>query len=281
MVAASESESLALDQIYRSQSEQGLMLERVSAEDVHRRISGLSPETRGGVLVPNDHWVNNEQLMTALVEAGQKLGVRYLAHTCVRKLSLEGGRITAVRAGSDLGGPGTSYSAGCFILAAGCWSRELAALTGALAPVEPCRGQMTEFESPTELPLVVRAGHYYLVPRSPRRILAGTTAEYAGPEKAVTGAGLKSILEGVERFAPFVKDLKFCRAWAGLRPDTPDHLPILGRGEIQNLIFATGHFRNGILLAPITAQLISELVLSGSASRSLELYQPARFLPQC
>ncbi len=101
--------------------------------------------------------------------------------------------------------------------------------------------------------------------------------EYTGYEKAVTGKGLRSILEGAERITPLLKDFRFRRAWAGLRPDTADHLPILGYGELQNLIFATGHFRNGILLAPVTAQLIAELVLSGSTSRPIEAYRPTRF----
>jgi glycine/D-amino acid oxidase-like deaminating enzyme len=138
---------------------------------------------------------------------------------------------------------------------------------------------MIEFEAPTDLPLTVRAGHHYFVPRASRRIIAGTTGEYVGFEKEVTGEGLRSILEGLERIAPMVKNLQFRRAWAGLRPDTPDHLPILGFGELENLVFATGHFRNGILLAPVTGQLISELVLSGSTSRPIEAYRPTRFTP--
>jgi len=266
--------------VYQIQAPHGLRLERVGVREIHRWVPGLSSETREGFLIPNDHWINNEQLMPALVKAGQKLGVRYIAHTAVRKLHIEQDRIAAVETHPASGDAPERYSADYFVLAAGCWSRELAGQSGVLVPVEPCRGQMIEFESPTELPVVVRAGHHYLVPRSPNRILAGTTAEYAGQQKAVTGAGLRSILEGVERFAPFVGNLKFCRAWAGLRPDTPDHLPILGRGDIQNLLFATGHFRNGILLAPITAQLISESVVNGSASRPLEAYRPTRYQPK-
>jgi glycine oxidase len=136
---------------------------------------------------------------------------------------------------------------------------------------------MMEFESPREIPYVVRAGIHYLVPRSARRVVVGTTAEYAGFEKTVTAEGLQSILNGAMRFAPFLKDCAFRRAWAGLRPDTADHLPVLGYGKQDNLILATGHFRHGILLAPITAQQISELVLSRSTSLSLEAYRPTRF----
>jgi glycine oxidase len=136
---------------------------------------------------------------------------------------------------------------------------------------------MLEFEAPRELPCVVRAGIHYLVPRPERRLLVGTTAEYTGFEKAVTAKGLFSILEGVVRLAPLVSELRFLRAWAGLRPDTADHLPILGYGEIENLVFATGHFRNGILLAPVTAEIIADLIFKGSTSRPIEAYRPTRF----
>jgi glycine oxidase len=98
-----------------------------------------------------------------------------------------------------------------------------------------------------------------------------------GFEKAVTGAGLHSILQGATRLAPLVNRLRFLRAWAGLRPDTADHLPILGYGTLANLIFATAHFRNGILLAPVTAQLVSELLLTGTTSYPIEAYTPRRF----
>jgi glycine oxidase len=136
---------------------------------------------------------------------------------------------------------------------------------------------MMEFEATRELPFVVRAGMHYLVPRPERRVLAGTTAEYQGFQKVVTAQGLRSILEGVTRLAPLVGEFRFLRAWAGLRPDTTDHLPILGFGEIENLVFATGHFRNGILLAPVTAEIIADLILKGSTSRPLEPYRPTRF----
>lgn len=275
MLAASEAERQELDRVYEIQSRHGLALERLGAEEVHRRIPGLSEQTQLGVFVPGDHRVNNEQLTPALVQAGRKMGITYYSHSPVRKLSVEKNSITGVEAGGD--NATLSCSGGCFILAAGCWSGELVAPLGMRLPIKPCRGQMIEFESPSELPLVLRGAHHYVVPRSPRRVLAGTTTEYAGYEKSVTGEGLRSILEGVERFAPFVKNLKFRRAWAGLRPDTADHLPIFGRGHIDNLIFATGHYRNGILLAPITASLISELVLKGSTSLCIEPYRPTRF----
>ena len=136
---------------------------------------------------------------------------------------------------------------------------------------------MIEFETASELPYVVRAGINYVVPRSSQTVLAGTTAKWGSFEKVVTAGGLNSIIQGVTRILPIAKDFKFRRAWAGLRPDTKDHLPILGFGALRNMVFATGHFRNGILLAPITAKVIAELILAGAPSHSLDLYSPGRF----
>jgi len=215
--------------------------------------------------------------MPALVEAGRRLGVQFHSGQAVTRLNVNHRRVESVEAGSHPAGGGTTYSAGSFVLAAGCWSRELISPCGVNLAMRPCRGVMVEFDAPEELPLVVRAGIHYLVPRSERRVLAGTTAEYAGFEKAVTGEGLRSVLEGVARLAPLVSQLRFRRAWAGLRPDTADHLPILGYGELENMVFATGHFRNGILLAPLTAQLVSELLLTHTTSLPLDAYSPARF----
>lgn len=278
IVATNGSEAGELDRIYQTQTHHGLVLERLKPEEVHRRVPGLSQETRCGLLVPGDHRVDNERLTPALMQAGKKLGVIYIGHTTALGLSVQKDRLTAVVTANSGSNSTTAYSAASFVLAAGCWSGELVAPLGMRLPLVPCRGQMIEFETAGDIPLVVRKGRHYIVPRWPRRLLAGTTQEYAGHEKSVTGEGLRSILEGVGRFAPFVNKLRFRRAWVGLRPDTADHLPVLGRGQhIDNLIFATGHFRNGILLAPITAQLISELVVTGSTSQALEAYRPERF----
>ena len=277
LVALDETQEEELAEVYHHQTARGLSLERLTGSEVLRRAQGLAPEIRSGLFVPGDHWVDNERLMRALIDGCRRRGVRVESGRTVRRFNLKGGKVESVEAASSSGEGGEVYSAGTVILAAGAWSAELAAPLGLKLAATPCRGQMMEFEAAAELPFVVRAGHHYLVPRSGRRLAVGTTAEYAGFEKLVTGEGLRSILKGAMRLAPLVRDLRFRRAWAGLRPDTADHLPILGCAGAGNLILATGHFRNGILLAPITAQLISEIVLKGSASQPLELYSPTRF----
>ncbi len=275
MVAISDEERNELDHIYKGQTAHGLALEKLSAKDVHSRVAGLSLNIQSGLFIPGDHWVDNERLVKALAQACLKLGVKFMKGREVTRIDAQNGRVQSVEAGNH--SSPENYSAAHFILAAGCWSSGLMKPLGISVPVKPCRGQMIEFEAPTDLPLTVRAGHHYFVPRAGRGIIAGTTSEYVGFEKEVTGEGLRSILEGLERMAPMVKNLHFRRAWAGLRPDTADHLPIFGYGELENLAFATGHFRNGILLAPVTAQLISELILTGSTSHPIDAYRPTRF----
>ena len=278
LVAIDDAECRELEKIHDAQPRQGLPIERLAPEEIHRRVPGLSPEIRSGLFILGDHWVDNERLCATIIVACRRLGVDIRARHSVTKLNVRNGHVASVEAITAPGPRGVAtLSAGQFILAAGCWSAALPEPLGIKLSMEPCRGQMMEFDSPADLPLVVRAGHHYLVPRSGRRVLVGTTAEYVGFDKSVTGEGLHSILAGVQRIAPFVKGLKFRRAWSGLRPDTQDHLPILGCGAIPNLFFATGHFRNGILLAPITAELISEFILKGSPSRPLDAYHPTRF----
>ena len=278
LVSLDEEGEKELDHVHHTQQQAGYQLERLSSAEAARRLAGLSPRIRGGLFVPGDHWVDNQRLTTAVIAACRRLGVTLCGERPVTKLNVGSGRVESVEAGyGQKADPGSRFSAGQVVLAAGCWSRELVAPLGIMLPMEPCRGQMLEFDAPAELPLVLRSGIHYLVPRSPQQVLVGTTAEYVGYEKAVTGEGLRSILEGAMRLFPGARDFRLRRAWAGLRPDTADHLPVLGRGEIENLIFATGHFRNGILLTPITAQLISELVLGNSPSRPLDAYRPTRF----
>ncbi len=276
LVALDDEEGRELDQAYHAQSRLKLPIERVPGEEVRKRVPGLSPHIQFGLFVPGDHWLDNETLVHALAEACRRQGTKFLSGSPVEKLILRNGRVESAQVAAP-GQPASRISGGQFVLAAGCWSKELAQSLRVSLPIEPCRGQMIELTSERDFPLTVRAGLHYLVPRPPGRVLLGTTAEYVGYEKAVTAEGMHSILEGVTRIAPVVKKFRFSRAWAGLRPDTADHLPILGYREHENLAFATGHFRNGILLAPITAQLITELLLTGSTSQAIAPFSPRRF----
>lgn len=280
LVAIDEDECKELEQIYTHQTRLGLPLERLTGATAAKRVAGLSPEIQRALLVPGDHWVDNQRLSRALVQAGSKVGVEFYWETTATGFNVQGDRVESVQATAGQGKTAMTFSANNFVLAAGCWSQPLAEMLGVSLAMQPCRGMMIEFTAASPLPCVVRSGIHYLVPRAGKTLVAGTTAEYVGYEKAVTAEGLESIIRGVSRIAPMIKKAVFQRAWCGLRPDTKDHYPIMGFGEAKNLIFATGHFRNGILLAPVTAKLITELLLTGSSSFPLEAYSPLRFRAQ-
>ncbi|MGH9404347.1 MAG: glycine oxidase ThiO [Terriglobia bacterium] len=275
MAALDEAQAADLDRVYENQKAAGLPVERLSPGEARRHAPGLSEEARGALLMPNDFRVDNEKLIKALAAACARSGVLFRLHSTVTGFDSRNGRVETIEVRE--GAKESRHTAGTFVLAAGAWSADLAASSGTPMPVTPCRGQLMEFEGAQDFPLTLRAGHYYLVPRSEGRLVAGSTMEYAGFEKAVTGDGLRSVLEGAIGIAPCVRQMRFVRAWAGFRPDTLDHRPILGCGELENLVFATGHFRNGILLTPLTAKLISELIISGHAGPMLAPYAPRRF----
>ena len=272
LVALETEQQDELAKVHRVQTAQGFTLHPVGAAEIQEHHPGLSAEIRSGLFVPGDHWVDNERLMRALLVACRRAGVRFEAGHSVERFQTQGDHIKNVAAAN-----GSVFTAATYVMASGCWSGQLAGKLGIHAPLIPCGGQMIELDAGRDFPVVVRAGIHYLVPRPERRVLLGTTAEYTGFEKAVTPQGLLSILQGVTRLAPVVSDFRFLRAWAGLRPDTADHLPMLGYGEINNLVFATGHFRNGILLAPVTAEIVADLILKGITSRAIAAYRPSRF----
>ncbi len=277
LVAADEAEQAELEHIYQAQRRMKLPIERTTKSALDRSFAGLSADVRLGLFVPGDHWLDNEKLAAATAQAAERAGATFIWGAAATSFNVRAGRVESVSARLRPESEPISLSAGDFILAAGCWSGQLAATAGLRIPTEPCHGQMMEMEFQGGLPFVLRSGMHYLVPRSENRVVVGTTAERTGFEKAVTGEGLQSILRGAARFAPRINQARFLRAWSGLRPDTPDHLPILGRSEISNLILATGHFRNGILLAPVTAKVIAEVALNRTPSVAIEAYSPARF----
>jgi glycine oxidase len=265
LLALDEEQERELDRI-----EAGAV-ERLDAEAARRQVPGLAADIRRALFLPGDHSVDNKLLTRAVIEAARRQGVIFEENAPVRRIVVRHDRAEGIE--TDRG----RVAATEVILAAGCWSGALAATAGVEIPMDPCRGQMLEFELASALPVVVRAGHHYLVPRASDAVIVGTTAEYAGFEATVTAAGLASVLQAALRLAPFLAAGRFRRAWAGLRPDTADHLPVLGRSGIGGLTLATGHFRNGILLAPVTARLIADLVVGGAAPAALEPFRADRF----
>jgi glycine oxidase len=163
------------------------------------------------------------------------------------------------------------------IVAAGCFSSRIAG-AARYAPVRPARGQMVALRSErVELGHVIRSAKAYIVPRGGGKFVAGSTIENVGFEKRVTPAGIRRILDAALEIAPALADAEIVETWCGLRPDTPDHLPILGPTDTEGLWIATGHYRNGILLTPITAKLLADSISGTPTALDIQAFSPLRF----
>ncbi|MCS6885299.1 MAG: glycine oxidase ThiO [Acidobacteriota bacterium] len=277
-VAFDEVELKKLAKCYRWQFEAGLPIEELSAEQLREHEPGLSDEVLGGYLFPQELQLDNRRLAEAVVAAAQKLGVNFVIGADVTEILIDRnrGRLKAigVRAGNDM------ITAGVVINAAGCWSGGIR-VEGAKTPkLIPVRGQMVALRTTVgRLRRIIHTGHTYLVPRLDGRIIVGTTFEYVGYDKRVTAEALQMLLARAIKTVPALAKSEVVEFWSGLRPATEDKRPLLGyHPEVDALIYATGHYRDGVLLAPITAKLIAALVVDGTEDAVLRLYSPARVL---
>ncbi|HWQ03555.1 MAG TPA: glycine oxidase ThiO [Candidatus Nitrosotenuis sp.] len=250
----------------------GLSAEAMSVGEARQMEPALNPVAKAAVFLPDEGTVDNRALTRATLAAAAAAGAQVRADARVTSITLEGNRCTGVRASCG------NFSAASVVIAAGCYSARIQGVER-LAPVRPVRGQMVALRPAAfELGRPIRSERGYLVPRDDGRILAGSTLENAGFDKHVTPAGLKQILSAAIELSPGLADAPIIESWAGLRPDTPDHLPILGPADISGLLLATGHYRNGILLAPITAELICDWIANGTTMFQAEPFSPLRFL---
>ena len=249
----------------------GLAIEPVAIDVARKAEPALGPAALAAAWLPQEATVDPRMLMDALLTAASNRGVKIHTDFPVNSIMLDGNRCTGVSTGEK------NISAKCIVVAAGCFSGAIDWL-GRYAPTRPIRGQLLALESKS-VPVgrTLRSNRAYLVPRPTGRIIAGSTLEDAGFERHVTAAGVRKILDGVLELAPALANAQLVDAWSGLRPGTPDNLPILGPTDIRGLYIATGHYRNGILLAPATAKLLSRWILSGKPESDTERFSPLRF----
>jgi glycine oxidase len=256
----------------------GLAAEPLSVEEARKLEPALGREARAVALLPDEACLDNRALTAVVLGAAAECGAEILANTRVARLHREGGRCTGIMDTS-----GHAISAGNVILAAGAFCCRIEGVAP-VVPVKPVRGQMVALHhGAARLQRVLRSDRGYIVPRddaTPQRLVAGSTVEDAGFDKRVTPRGLEKIFSAVQELAPELASAEVTETWSGLRPDTPDHLPLLGPGEPEGLTFATGHYRNGILLAPITAKLVCEWVTERRVSLPWERFSPLRFSTQ-
>lgn len=234
---------------------------------------GLARDVTAARFVRGDQWVNNQRLATAYALGAAARGVSVRSGVQVERILLDGARARGVVV------DGEPLAADAVLLAAGAWSGALAEAIGLALPVGPVRGQMLAVSHvPALLRHAVHGEEVYLVPRPSGELLIGATVERVGFERAVTPDGLAALIEQAVALVPEIGRRPITRSWCGFRPAVPDGMPVLGpASDVAGLFVATGHFRNGILLAPVTAAVMTRCIVDGDVPESIGPFLPNRF----
>ncbi len=249
----------------------GLKAEPLRAEDARELEPALSAEVEAAVLRPDEASVDNRALTGAVLEAAQRSGAEFFPGNSAREIWHAGKRCAGLVVQNE------KVEAKWTIIAAGCFSAAIKD-AAAYAPVRPVKGQMAALRAEDlMIERVLWSDKIYLVPRNDGRIIAGATVERVGFDKRTTAGGIQKILSAAIELAPGLANARVEETWAGLRPDSPDHLPILGPTDVEGLLMATGHFRSGILLTPITARLVREWITEQRVSMDWDRFSPLRF----
>jgi glycine oxidase len=262
VVARDRDEAESLEREIDFRRSLGLAVERLRASQARRLEPALAPTVRLALHAPEDHAVDPRRLTGALRAACEREGAEIVERAEVAEVVVEGGRVHGVRVASRM------IECDTLVVAAGSWSGGLPGLPEhARMPVRPVKGQVLRLRDPEGPGLLERnlrmdtgrrAG--YLVPRGDGRYVLGATMEERGFDTSVTAGAVHDLVHDAAELVPGVLELELEEAIAGLRPGTPDNAPAIGRGALEGLVWATGHHRNGILLAPLTAQLVAQLL---------------------
>jgi len=269
-VAFDDAGAAALAEQAEAQRALGLDAEYWDREALHTHVPGIGDSISGGLFAAKDGSVDVEALLRALLTDGLARGVMRI-QAAADAIVVSGGRVTGVRAGDD------AYDAPSVVLAAGAWAPMLGGLPRPL-PIEPVRGQMALTPWPAgETRMVLFGPGGYIVPRGDHAVL-GSTMEKAGFEPRTTAEGIEHIRVTTGRILPALLTWPILRTWSGLRPLTPDGLPIIGRDpEAEGLVYACGHGRNGILLGPLTGEVVRDLMVRGETPHDISAYGVQRF----
>ncbi|MEU7256080.1 glycine oxidase ThiO [Streptomyces rimosus] len=285
-VALDADDRAYLRDLHALQRRSGLDSEWLSGRECRRLEPMLAPGVRGGLRVDGDHQVDPRRLAAALLAACERAGVAF-RRTTVERLIVERGRAT----GAELV-DGSRIAAGQVVLAAGSRSGRLAGVPeDVLPPVRPVKGQVLRLRMPEGLPggvpflsrtvrAVVRGGPLYLVPREDGELVVGATTEELGWDTTVTAGGVYELLRDAHELMPGITELPLVETRAGLRPGSPDNAPLLGPTALPGLLLATGHHRNGVLLTPVTGDVLAAALTGGPLPEEALPFAPDRFTTQ-
>lgn len=276
LAARDQDDNAALEELYAYQQKLGLEAERLKSKDCRALEPSLSPRVRGGIFVSGDHQIDNRALLEALGEACRRSGATIhderVSSVSVRKDRV---RATALAGGHEI-------ACDHVVVAAGCWSASLGGLPPGLLPVRPVKGQLlhlTEANGPPIATHNVRGLDVYLVPRLDGRVVVGATVEEKGFDVSATAGAAYSLLRDAYELVPGIIELELTEVAAGLRPGSPDNAPLIGETDVEGLLAATGHYRNGVLLTPVTADAIAHTLTEGAPPEIAAPFGPRRFAP--
>jgi glycine oxidase len=284
-VAHDPGDYAALARLTAFRREAGLDAEELSGRECRRLEPFLAPDVRGGALFTGDWSVDNRRYAAALHEAMRAAGVRTVPGRVAEVLARDG-QVRGVRL--DASGASGDGTVGCaaVVIAAGCWSGGVAGLPDALqAAIRPVKGQLLRLRLPAAMPPVlsrtvramVRGVDVYLVPRADGEMIVGATSEERGPDRTVTAGAVHDLLHDAMSVLPVTSELILAETCAGLRPGTADNGPIAGAAGPAGLFVATGHYRNGILLSPVTADAVVACLTGRRPAAEWEPFSPDRF----
>lgn len=269
IVALDRDDLEALKRFFDFRVSLGLSVQWLTGSEAREREPLLSPNVIGAVFIPDDLQIEPRELLAALKVAFAKRGGILKENCEVRELLTTSDRVFGVRLSDEM-----AVDANQVILAAGSWSPQISEQL----PIRPVKGQIITLraDATCKLSHVIRAPEAYLAPKENGRWIVGATNEEMGYDVTKTAGPIMELLQGAYEAVPAIFDCQLEEIGVGLRPGTPDNAPILGKSSIDGLIYATGHYRNGILLTPVTAEEISNLILSGN-SALLEKFSLKRF----
>ncbi|MEU3300623.1 glycine oxidase ThiO [Streptomyces sp. NPDC006678] len=279
-VALDADDRAGLRELHALQQRCGLESDWLTGRECRRLEPMLAPGVRGGLRVDGDHQIDPRRLAKALVVACERAGVTF-HRQWVERLSVARDRAT----GAVLA-DGSEVAADQVVLAAGSLSGRLAGVPPqVLPPVRPVKGQVLRLTVPeTYAPFlsrtvraVVRGSHVYLVPRENGELVVGATSEELGWDTTVTAGGVYELLRDAHELVPGLTELPLTETRAGLRPGSPDNAPMLGPSELPGLLLATGHYRNGVLLTPVTGDVMAHVLVTGGLPEEARAFTPRRF----
>ncbi|MBC9729745.1 glycine oxidase ThiO [Streptomyces sp. TRM68367] len=277
-VALDADDRAFLRELHALHQQSGLESEWLSGRECRRLEPMLAPGVRGGLRVDGDHQIDPRRLAHALVTACERAGVVF------HRAWAERLAVVRDRAAGAVTVDGTELGAGRVVLAAGSLSGRLAGVPDdVLPPVRPVKGQVLRLTMPRQpflsrtVRAVVRGSQVYLVPRESGELVVGATSEELGWNTTVTAGGVYELLRDAHELVPGITELPLTETRAGLRPGSPDNAPLLGPSGLDGLLLATGHYRNGVLLTPVTGDVMAHVLATGELPEEARPFTPARF----